>query len=105
MPKKFIRTIEDFTCEHCGKKTKGNGYTNHCPQCLWSKHVDFYPGDRENPCGGIMEPVGLELKKDQFHIVHKCQICGAVARCKSSPADNVDALTKLSESIAKKTLF
>ena len=25
---------------------KGNGYTNHCPKCLWSKHVDINPGDR-----------------------------------------------------------
>jgi hypothetical protein len=103
--KKFIRKIEDFVCEHCGKKTKGNGYTNHCPHCLYSRHVDNYPGDRENPCGGLMEPVGLELEKHVYHIVHQCQTCNARARCKSSPEDNIDALTALSESLAKKLLF
>ncbi|MFA6992594.1 MAG: RNHCP domain-containing protein, partial [Candidatus Gracilibacteria bacterium] len=41
MPKRFSRTIEDFVCEKCGAKVKGDGYTNHCPKCLWSKHVDI----------------------------------------------------------------
>jgi Zn finger protein HypA/HybF involved in hydrogenase expression len=48
----FKRTIEDFTCEHCGEQVTGNGFTNHCPQCLWSKHVDIDPGDRLALCGG-----------------------------------------------------
>lgn len=39
-PKNFTRVIEDFICENCGTEVKGNGYTNHCPKCLWSKHVD-----------------------------------------------------------------
>lgn len=102
---KFKRVIEDFVCGNCGKKTKGNGYTNHCPKCLWSKHVDNYPGDRENPCGGMMQPVGLELIKGVYHIIHECQSCGIKARCTSSPEDNIEALTQLSEAIAKKTLF
>ncbi len=105
MVKKFQRKIEDFVCGHCGVKTKGNGYTNHCSNCLWSKHVDNYPGDRLNPCGGLMEPVNLELEKGTFHITHKCQTCGAKARCKSAPEDSVQALAELSEALAKKTFF
>jgi len=105
MSTKFTRTIEDFVCEHCKTKTKGNGYTNHCPNCLWSRHVDNYPGDRANPCGGLMEPVNLELEKGIYHITHLCQTCGIHARCKSSPEDNIYALTKLSESLAKKLMF
>ena len=42
----FTRKVEDFTCEHCGREVHGNGYTNHCPHCLHSKHVDVNPGDR-----------------------------------------------------------
>ncbi|HCR42265.1 TPA: hypothetical protein DIV45_02815, partial [Patescibacteria group bacterium] len=38
--KNFIRTKEDFTCENCGHRVKGSGYTNHCPKCLYSQHVD-----------------------------------------------------------------
>ena len=102
---KFKRTIEDFVCGHCGTKVKGNGYTNHCPKCLWSKHVDNYPGDRDNPCGGLMEPVGLELTKGVYTILHKCQTCGANAKCKSSPEDDINALTSLSETLAKRAMF
>jgi hypothetical protein len=39
----FIARQEPFVCEHCGKAVeplaKGS-YRNHCPHCLWSKHVD-----------------------------------------------------------------
>ena len=49
----FIRKTEDFICEHCGREVRGNGYTNHCPYCLWSKHVDINPGDRAAGCGGL----------------------------------------------------
>jgi hypothetical protein len=67
--------------------------------------VDFYPGDRENPCGGLMEPVGLELEKGVYHLTHQCTVCGERARCKTSPEDSVDALAALSETLAKKALF
>ncbi len=76
MSKKFQRKIEDFVCEHCGVKVKGNGYTNHCPYCLWSKHVDIFPGDRQNECLGLMEPKEVYFKNQIWHLVHKCQKCG-----------------------------
>jgi hypothetical protein len=103
--KKFIRKIEDFVCGHCGAKVKGNGYTNHCPKCLWSRHVDNYPGDRANPCGGLMEPVWLELKNGKYHIKHKCTKCNAEARCTASDKDDISALAALSETLAKKSMF
>ena len=34
----FQRHVEDFECEHCGAFVEGDGYTNHCPACLWCKH-------------------------------------------------------------------
>jgi hypothetical protein len=51
--KNFQRVIEDFECEHCGHLEEGNGYTNHCTSCLWSKHVDINPGDRAAECQGL----------------------------------------------------
>ena len=105
MAKKFQRTIEDFVCGHCGAKVRGNGYTNHCPKCLWSRHVDNYPGDRGNPCGGMLRPIGVQFQKGEYHIQHFCEKCGARARCKSTAGDDINALTALSESLAKNLMF
>ncbi len=103
--KTFQKKIENFVCGHCKTKVKGNGYTNHCPKCLWSKHVDNFPGDRNNDCGGLMEPVGLELQKGKYHILHQCQTCGQETKCKTSENDDINAFAALSESLAKKALF
>jgi hypothetical protein len=79
-PKRFQRTIEDFTCGHCGAAVHGDGYTNHCPRCLWSRHVDVNPGDRDEPCNGMMEPVRIEHEKRREVVVHRCQQCGVERR-------------------------
>jgi len=73
---KFKRKIENFKCAVCGTLVEGNGYTDHCPNCLWSKHIDINPGDRTNSCHGLMEPIGLEKKKGEFKIQYRCQKCG-----------------------------
>jgi len=103
--RQFKKTIENFTCGHCGAKVKGNGYTNHCPECLYSKHVDVNPGDRAEICGGMMEPVNFEIEKGQYVLIYNCLKCGATRRNKMQSNDNFDILPKLSESIAKKTFF
>lgn len=92
----FIRTTENFTCEHCGVFVHGNGYTNHCPNCLWSKHVDVDPGDRAADCGGMMEPAGLRTDGDSFDIHHICTRCGFTRRTKTTPNDNSSAIIALS---------
>jgi len=74
--RKFQRKIEDFACEQCGRPVIGNGYTNHCPDCLYSKHVDIAPGDRAAECGGLMRPVGSELKAGAYYVLHECMRCG-----------------------------
>ena len=85
----FKRTKEDFKCFKCGQEILGNGYTNHCPHCLWSLHVDIEPGDRLNPCGGKMEPIGLETDSGEFRLIHKCLNCGEVKKVKTVKADNI----------------
>jgi hypothetical protein len=84
----FKRTIEDFTCEHCGSRVHGNGFTNHCPKCLWSKHVDNDPGDRAAPCGGMMEPIAIEGSSPNYRLVHTCIKCGIVRRVSLSTEDD-----------------
>ncbi len=91
----FTRRVEDFTCEHCAAQVSGNGYTNHCPRCLWSKHVDREPGDRAEPCGGMMEPVALEGSSPRYRIVHRCMRCGAKRVVSASGADDERALLTL----------
>lgn len=95
--KKFQKRKEDFTCEVCGFKVKGTGYTNHCPNCLWSKHVDINPGDRASFCRGLMEPIGLRQKNGQWQIIHRCQKCGVKKVNKTSPNDNFEKIIKLSQ--------
>lgn len=91
----FTRTIEDFICGHCGAKVIGNGYTNHCPVCLWSKHADINPGDRAESCGGMMKPVSVELDHGEYVLTHCCEICGATKRNKTVKTDNFDAIVTL----------
>ena len=63
--KKFNMIDESFICENCGKKVTKLGYTarDHCPYCLYSKHLDINPGDRECTCHGLMKPIGIEKYK------------------------------------------
>jgi hypothetical protein len=96
LPKKFQKNKEDFVCEKCSTHNSGDGYTNHCQACLWSKHVDVNPGDRASDCGGMMRPKSLENKSDVFYIVHECVKCGHVKRNKAQKGDNFDELIKLS---------
>jgi rubrerythrin len=92
MSKKFIKNKEDFVCEKCGAVVMGTGYTNHCPQCLWSKHVDINPGDRAAGCGGMMRPVGVRLEKGEFVLTHECEKCGHSKNNKASLEDSLSAV-------------
>jgi hypothetical protein len=75
-------------------------YRNHCPNCLWSRHVDVTPGDRASGCGGLMAPVGLRYKPGKgYQVVHRCERCGATAVNRVAEdtvqADDLDALLRL----------
>ncbi len=102
MTKLFSRHKEDFICEVCKKKVKGNGYTNHCPFCLTSKHVDINPGDRANPCKGLMPTIAVEKKGEQFILIQKCEKCGHIQRNKRQEDDN---FKKIIEIIKKNSFF
>ncbi len=93
----FKKNIEDFVCEHCGKAVKGNGFTNHCPACLWSKHVDVHPGDREAACGGLMEPMDVIHETQEYYIVHVCTKCGHRKKNKVSPEDDFDKVVEIAK--------
>jgi len=93
--KKFQKKVEDFVCEHCGVKVKGNGYTNHCPKCLYSKHVDENPGDRLSPCQGLMVPVEIITRKQKHFIKHVCFKCHLEKINKVADEDDFEAVLKI----------
>lgn len=93
--KKFTRTVEDFVCAHCGSEVRGDGFTNHCPHCLWSKHVDENPGDRRCLCTGLMEPIGIEIERGVHNIMHKCVQCGVQKRNQAHERDSFEKLLEI----------
>lgn len=85
--KSFHRDSADapsaFICGHCGQtvvpEADGTMHRNHCPHCLWSKHLDLTPGDRRSGCRGDMEPIALWIRKGgEWAIIHRCHACGAL---------------------------
>lgn len=88
----FIRRTENFVCENCGASVIGNGYTNHCPICLYSKHVDLSPGDRAADCGGLMAPVRAEIRRGEVILTHRCQRCGYEKANKTAPEDDFEKI-------------
>lgn len=94
--KKFQRKKENFICAKCGTKIEGDGYTDHCPHCLWSRHVDIQPGDRKSNCRGLMKPIGIEIKNGQYIIHYQCQKCGYQFQVKARKNDNFEKILKLS---------
>jgi hypothetical protein len=89
-----------FTCIHCGQRVEARAYgthhRNHCPYCLWSRHVDQQPGDRRCACRGPMEPVGIEVRPDgEWAIIHRCRACGQVRFNRIAGDDQELALLQL----------
>ena len=97
MPNKnFYRKIEDFKCYNCNFLVNGNGYTDHCPKCLWGKHVDKkIPGDRLSNCKGKMEPISAEYQGGMFKISYRCQKCGYKFRVREGKNDSREKLMEL----------
>lgn len=102
--KKFNMIDEEFICENCSKKVNKLEYTarDHCPHCLYSKHVDINPGDRLNPCKGLLKPVGIEKFKSTYKIIYKCEKCNELHKNIKAEDDNFDIIIDLS--IQKKDL-
>ena len=101
--KRFTKNDSGFICGNCKKEVAPLGYTsrNHCPFCLYSLHVDVLPGDRANPCMGLMRPIKVDTDpKKGYVIIHECTKCGARGRNKAAheaktQPDDIGLLIKL----------
>ena len=101
--KRFVKNDSGFVCQNCGATVEplGSSSRNHCPFCLWSRHLDIMPGDRAADCGGMMEPVRVETDaKRGLMILHRCTKCGYIGRNRAVPdakvqPDSMDELIRL----------
>ncbi len=85
------RAHADFWCVHChgfvsaDTRLSGVQNRNHCPYCLWSRHVDLnIAGDRLSACKSPMRPIGLTIKtiqkkygisQGELLLIHLCEGC------------------------------
>lgn len=84
---------DSFTCKNCGwlcvSEGAGSDHRNHCPNCLYSLHLDNTPGDRESECHGKMEPISVWVRKNgEWAIIHKCTKCGKIGSNRVAADDN-----------------
>ncbi len=96
--KKFNMIDDEFICSNCKRKVSKLNYTarDHCPYCLYSKHVDIFPGDRANECKGLLKPIQIEKFKDTYKIIYKCEKCGKIHKNIMAKDDNFDLIIDLS---------
>jgi DNA-directed RNA polymerase subunit RPC12/RpoP len=99
----FKMINETFICENCWKeitKHPEGSARNHCPFCLYSKHMDKeFPWDRASNCLWLMKPVWIDNKKNKgWMIKHKCIKCNKEILNKVAPDDNfLDFIKKINK--------
>ena len=92
---------ESFKCGHCkafiGPTVSGGRHRNHCPLCLYSRHVDDrQPGDRACTCRSLMAPIGtFNRPKGEQVILHLCLGCGVERYNRVAADDNLLACLRL----------
>lgn len=96
--KKFQENDQAFICEHCNKNVPILKYSSrdHCPFCLYSKHVDINPGDRINKCLGMLIPIDIEKFKNTYKIIYKCEKCHQLHKNIIAKDDNINTIISLS---------
>lgn len=96
----FKMLNESFLCENCWKQIEKDlnwSVRNHCPFCLFSKHLDDnFPWDRLSQCWWLMEPIDIDYKKNKWNMVkHRCLKCSKTILNKVSDDDNfIDFIKK-----------
>jgi hypothetical protein len=101
----------DFRCIRCGTyilamhSLSGVNHRNHCPWCLWSRHMDLYAaGDRLSACKAPMRPLGMAIKPGhnkyapgggELMLVHQCEECGRLSLNRIAADDDVQAMLEV----------
>ncbi|ASU82610.1 RNHCP domain-containing protein [Nocardiopsis gilva YIM 90087] len=95
------RNADAFRCLHCRldvpMSAPGTRHRNHCPNCLYSRHVDRdIPGDRAAECGARMEPIAISVRGDgEWVIIHRCTACDELGANRTAGDDNPLMLVRM----------
>jgi hypothetical protein len=95
------RGQDSFRCRNCrldvSMTAPGTKHRNHCPSCLWSRHVDDdVPGDRDADCAGTMEPIAVCVRENgEWALIHRCGGCSTVRVNRIAGDDNPLMLMRL----------
>jgi hypothetical protein len=106
-PRYKLSSEEVFKCKHCRRfvcpPACGGRHRNHCPFCLYSRHVDDRkPGDRMSTCGYTMEPVGrFQRPNGEYVIIHRCHGCAFERFNRIAADDDFDLVLSLPEQPAR----
>ncbi|MGH9246423.1 MAG: RNHCP domain-containing protein [Acidimicrobiales bacterium] len=90
-----------FRCVNCGLDVPldapGTAHRNHCPSCLWSRHLDDdTPGDRDSLCRSSMEPIAITVRGDgEWVLIHRCRGCDELHLNRIAGDDNPLLLVRL----------
>lgn len=101
-----------FICSNCGQWVSfsediGTRHRNHCPFCLWSKHVDLeVSGDRKSDCKSGMKPIGLTFKQEgrdkyrsarqgEIMLIHECLGCKKISLNRIAGDDDPENILKV----------
>jgi DNA-directed RNA polymerase subunit RPC12/RpoP len=91
-----VKDPESFRCIRCKQQVTsdvfGTAHRNHCPNCLWSRHVDDFPGDRKSACQGAMEPIAVALREGEWVLIHQCRSCHVLHDNRIAGDDNMAVL-------------
>ncbi len=99
--KKFEKKNESFVCINCKELVPPHPTSSrdHCTNCLFGLHVDINPGDRQNKCKGVLEPIGIESINNKERIVYRCKKYNEIIKNISAPDDNREMIINLYQKI------
>lgn len=109
---KIRPTEQEFKCIQCHQYVScaplvaGVQNRNHCPACLWSRHLDWFEaGDRLSGCRAAMEPVGLTTKRSknkyarerdgELMLIHRCTGCAKIVINRIGADDSAAAILEI----------
>lgn len=103
---------QEFKCIQCRQYVScapliaGVRNRNHCPACLWSRHLDWQvAGDRLSGCRAAMKPIGLTTKLSnnkyaterdgELMLIHQCTACDKIVINRIAADDSTAALLEV----------
>lgn len=106
---------QEFKCVQCHQYVScapivaGVQNRNHCPACLWSRHMDWLEaGDRLSGCRAPMQPIGLTTKRSknkyarerdgELMLIHRCTGCAKIVINRIGGDDSPAAILEIFDS-------